>query len=434
VRAKRLALCDSGLILAFVIPAARQQFGRAELANEGQVNQVNRRAEQVMSLNSSDSDPKSIAQTLLDTVSLDDADVGELRPGLEAAVAALYQDQALTLQGREQALAQYRDNLHRLQQVSDDRRRYPAIAEEKITAPIFILGLPRCGTSMLHALMASDPAMRSPLMWEVAAPSPPPGTQSAETDPRIAAYDKFVDETFVGEWAGVRKAHPIGARIPQECGMILETAFRSINPVTMFRIPEFYQWYLDHDMTYGYRVHRRWLQHLQWQKPGRRWVLKVQEHMYNIPQLLSVYPDAVFVQPHRDPRTVLASISRLIYVIRSIAMDDQDLEVLGKEMLHLWHDGQARMMAYRREHPELPVHDVSFKSLLADPVEAVRGIYTRYDMDFTPAAESGILKWLADNPADKHGKHTYTLEDYGLSTAQIETVYGDYIETYRDYL
>jgi Sulfotransferase family len=383
---------------------------------------------------SDDQDTNTIVQSLLDSVSLDDADVSELRPGLEVAVAALYQDRGLTPPGREQALAQYRDNLNRLQQISDDRRRYPAIADQEIKAPIFILGLPRCGTSMLHALMAADPAVRSPLMWEVAAPSPPPQAQSCETDPRIAAYDKFVDETFVGEWAGVRKAHPIGARIPQECGMILETAFRSINPVTMFRIRAFYQWYLDNDMSYGYRVHRRWLQHLQWQNPGKRWVLKVQEHMYNIPQLLSVYPDAVFVQPHRDPRTVLASISRLIYVIRSIAMDDQDLKVLGKEMLHLWHDGQVRMMAYRREHPDLPVHDVSFKSLLADPVEAVRGIYTRYGLEFTPAAQSGIVQWLADNPADKHGKHSYTLEDYGLSIAQIETVYGDYIDTYRDYL
>jgi Sulfotransferase family len=381
-----------------------------------------------------DQNTQAIVQSLLDAVSLDEADLRELRPGLEVAVSALYQDQGLTPQGREQALTQYRDNLNRLQQISDDRRRYPAIADEEIKAPIFILGLPRCGTSMLHALMASDPAIRSPLMWEVAAPSPPPRAETFETDPRIAAYDRFVDETFVGEWAGVRKAHPIGARIPQECGMILETAFRSINPVTMFRIPRFYQWYLDNDMTYGYQVHRRWLQHLQWQNPRKRWVLKVQEHMYNIPQLLSVYPDAVFVQPHRDPRTVLASISRLIYVIRSIAMDHQDLEVLGKEMLHLWHDGQERMMSYRAEHPELPVHDVSFKSLLADPVEAVRGIYTRYGLDFTPAAQSGIVQWLADNPADKHGKHTYTLEDYGLSIAQIETVYGDYIDTYRDYL
>jgi hypothetical protein len=380
-------------------------------------------------------DTTAIVQSLLDTVSsLDKEDLRQLRPGLAAAVSALFQERGLTEQGREQGLAQYRDNLHRLQQITDDRRRYPEIAEVEIKAPIFILGLPRCGTSMLHALMAADPAVRSPLMWEVAAPSPPPSAGNYDTDPRIAAYDRFVDETFVGEWAGVRKAHPIGARIPQECGMILETAFRSINPVMMFRIPDFYQWYLDADMTYGYQVHRRWLQHLQWRNPRQRWVLKVQEHMYNIPQLLSVYPDAVFVQPHRDPRTVLASISRLIYVIRSVAIPEQDLLELGREMLHLWHGGQVRMMAYRKQHPDLPVHDLSFKSLLADPVAAVRGIYQRYDLDFTPAAESGIVQWLADNPADKHGKHSYTLEDYGLSIPQIEAVYGDYIATYRDFL
>src|SRR5690606_20983504 len=149
----------------------------------------------------------------------------------------------------------------------------------------------------------------------------------------------------------------------QECGMILETAFTSANPVMMFRLPSFYQWYQQADTTFGYEVHKKWLQHLTWHNPRKRWVLKVQEHMYHLPELLSVYPDAILIQPHRDPLTVMASISELIRVIRSVSYPQQDLAELGQEMLHLWHDGQVKMMAYRKAHPELKVFDMRYKDL-----------------------------------------------------------------------
>lgn len=373
-------------------------------------------------------------EELLDSVALDEADIAGVRPGLVRAVDALQQETGLSRAGYQRAVEQFRDNLRRLSLIGEDRKRYPEIANEEIKAPIFILGLPRCGTSMLHAVMATDPNLRAPLMWEVAAPSPPPEKATFDSDPRIAAFDDYVASEFTGKWADVLKAHPIGARIPQECGMILETAFCGANPVMLFRLPAFYQWYKEADTTFGYQVHRRWLQHLQWRNPRDRWVLKVQEHMYHLPELLSVYPDAVFIQPHRDPRTVMASISQLIMVLRSVSFGDQDPLALGREMLHLWHDGQEKMMAYRQANPDLPVYDLSFRELVGDHVGTVRRIYDHFDMPFTADTERGIRQWLADNPADKHGRHSYQLSDFGLTEAEIESVYGDYMDTYRDYI
>ena len=177
-----------------------------------------------------------------------------------------------------------------------------------------------------------------------------------------------------------------------------------------------------------------WLQHLAWRNPRRRWVLKLQEHMYHLPELLSVYPDALFVQPHRDPVTVMASISRLIEVIRSVSFKHQDRAALGEELLHLWHDGQQRMMAYRKAHPELPIHDMRYKDLAADPVDAARGVYAFADMTFDSGSESAMRGWLAANPSDKHGRHSYQLSDYGLTELRVREVYADYIQTYREFI
>jgi hypothetical protein len=374
------------------------------------------------------------ADRLLDEVKLPDDIRADVRPGLAAAVNALAAETGLSEEGRERAVGQFQNNLQRLSQVMADRAAHPGIAEVKIERPVFILGLPRCGTSLLHALIDADPNVRTPLSWEVAAPSPPPEAATFDSDPRADAFDAYVDANFQGKWADVRKAHPIGSRIPQECGMILETAFQSLNLTMLFRLKDYYRWYLGADTSFGYRMHKMWLQHLAWRNPRERWVLKVQEHMYHVPELLASYPDAIFVQPHRDPVTVMASISRLIEVIRSVSFEEQDRAELGEELLHLWHDGQVRLMNLRKENPALPIYDMRYQDIARDPVGAVRGVYDFAGMRFTLAAEEGIRRWLAENPADKHGRHSYTLEDYGLTEQRVREVYHDYIDIYSGYI
>lgn len=374
------------------------------------------------------------AEAMLAATGLDGELAAGTMPGLTAALAALAVEDGLSDEGRTRALAQFRDNLARLASIAADRAANPEIADVVIDRPVFILGLPRCGTSILHALIGADPQVRTPLQWEVAAPSPPPEAASFATDPRADAFDAYVAANFTGAWADVLKAHPIGARVPQECGMILETAFQGINPTMLFRLPGYYQWYRDADTTFGYRVHKMWLQHLAWKNARARWVLKVQEHAYNLPELLAIYPDAVLVQPHRDPVTVMASISRLIEVIRTVSFGAIDRAALGLELLHLWHDGQVRSMAFRAANPQVKVHDLRFKDIVADPVAAVRGVYSHADMDFSPETEAAVRGWWTANPADKHGQHRYELADYGLNREQVEQVYADYIATYRELL
>jgi Sulfotransferase family len=207
---------------------------------------------------------------------LDEAGLtGDIRagvlPGLEAALGALANETGLSPDGRDRAMEQFKGNLGRLAAIVADRAKYPAIADVVIDRPVFILGLPRCGTSMLHALIGADPSVRTPLSWEVAMPSPPPEAASFATDERAAMFDAYVDANFSGKWTDVKKAHPIGARIPQECGMILESAFQGINPTMMFRLPAFYEWYRAADTSFGYRVHKMWLQHMAWHNPRARY-------------------------------------------------------------------------------------------------------------------------------------------------------------------
>jgi hypothetical protein len=216
--------------------------------------------------------------------------------------------------------------------------------------------------------------------------------------------------------------------------MMLETAFQSINPTMLFRLPDYYDWYRQADTRFGYRVHKMWLQHLAWRNPRKRWVLKVQEHAHHLPELFATYPDAVLVQPHRDPVTVMASISRLIEVIRCVSFDHIDRYRLGEELLHLWHDGQAAALSWRAANPQIKVLDLAFRDLIEDPAGTVGKVYDHADIDFSRETERAVSQWWNDHPSDKHGQHRYELADYGLTSSRVEEVYNDYIAAYGAYL
>jgi hypothetical protein len=123
---------------------------------------------------------------------------------------------------------------------------------------------------------------------------------------------------------------------------------------------------------------------------------------------------------------VLASQSELMRVIRSVSYKQQNPAELGREMLHLWHDGQVNMMAYRKQHPELKVFEMRYQDISANPVAAARSIYEYCGAEFTPAAEHNMREWLVNNPSDKHGRHSYRLADFSLTEAQIEAVYAHF--------
>ena len=65
---------------------------------------------------------------------------------------------------------------------------------------------------------------------------------------------------------------------------------------------------------------------------------------------------------------------------------------------------------------------------------AVRQVYDHAGMDFCQTTEQAVAGWWAANPADKHGQHKYELADYGLTRAQVESVYADYIAAYGDFI
>jgi hypothetical protein len=223
----------------------------------------------------------------------------------------------------------------------------------------------------------------------------------------------------------------MGARLPQECVALTAHDFATMIFHTTHDVPSYQAWLEGADLRWVYASHRRQLQYLQWRCPAERWVLKSPGHLWALDALLAVYPDARIVQTHRDPLTVVASLTSLITLLRSLATDRIDPVAIGADWTRRLADGLERATAVReRACAPGQVLDVHFRDLVGHEIETVRRIYVHFDMELTPEAERRMRRFLADNPRDKHGRHRYTLAAAGLDPGTERQRYRAYRERF----
>jgi hypothetical protein len=306
--------------------------------------------------------------------------------------------------------------------IEDWRKTHPEVAANEVLRPIIIVGQPRTGTTILHDLMAQDPANRAPLSWELERPVPPPLTESYDTDPRIAEAQAGFDlvESII---PGFTAFHELGAQLAQEDVRIFNSDFRSMQFSLQFEIPTYNRWLLhEADPSPAYHWHRRFLQHLQSGHMAERWLLKSPAHLWFLPAMIAAYPDAVVIQNHRDPLKVIASISALGASLREMTTDSFDVRTLAAQYGDDIMVGLDRSLAARRDGVFAPgqVVDVRYQDLRIDPIATVARIYDDIGLELTSDAERNMRSFLAAHPGDPSGSlKRYSFADTGLDEAVL---------------
>jgi Sulfotransferase family len=334
---------------------------------------------------------------------------------------------------RERALLHTVNRLHYV----NDRKRFPEIADERIVAPVFIIGFPRTGTTILHDILAQDPDSRAPLTWEVTFPSPPPEAATFDTDPRIARCAALLPNpaTETERDRQFKAMHPTGATLSQECVVMMGEAMCTPLFHNQFRVPSYQDWVdREADWSHVYDFHLRQLQHLQWRNRRDRWVLKTGAHMWGLEHLLTTYPDARIVFTHRDPVKSVTSYASLTSLVRSSCSDAVDRH----EIAHDWttrlkgaveHVIEVRSTAHTA-HPGATFHDVQFSDFVADQFAVVSDIYEAFGLPMTDEGAARMQAFIADNPKGKHGLHLYTPQEYGLDPDTVRRQFEPYIAHY----
>jgi hypothetical protein len=303
--------------------------------------------------------------------------------------------------------------------MSRARNESPAIAEERIEAPIVITGPPRSGTSILFELLALDPNARAPLAWEVMHPIPVGGA-TAEARRALAECEQEFWADVQPEFASI---HELRSDLPVECVTLTLPSFTGGHWGMVAEMPH---WVADYPASMAY--HRALLQTLQHGAPPRTWVLKTPLYLVFIDLLFATYPDAWVVHTHRDPlKTEPSSLSTLATVRweRSDEVELPEAEGVGL--------GDVMMLlARRREAGELPdrIVDSHFTTLMADHVGAIEKLYGAMGRPFLGAHADAIRAYVASKPKGKFGRHVYTAEEWGIDPVRLREKMRPYTDHY----
>ncbi|MEU6860556.1 sulfotransferase [Glycomyces sp. NPDC046736] len=298
--------------------------------------------------------------------------------------------------------------------------RYPEVKQERIEAPVFVIGLPRTATTLTHKILANAQGGRGPYMWEM----DNIGLQRTEDEEdRLRRQTQHrLDQilTLSPSWGRI---HPVRADWVEEVYFLLNQS-RMHN--TMAPMPDYLDFLRTYDARPDYRFVRDALQILQYRRPSPRWMLKHPDCLAETAAIHDVFPDAKFVWTHRDPHTVMGSMCSMAESLAYLHNHPKSVDPheIGRTWLQVLPDMIERARRERIRMPREATVDVAYHAMMADPFTYVPGLFEQLDLKWTDADERNLEESL-NRPRDQRG-HEYSMVHYGLDPAMIDDAFGDY--------
>jgi hypothetical protein len=299
-------------------------------------------------------------------------------------------------------------------------KQHPQHADVAIERPIFVTGLPRTGTTLIHRLLAADPRHQGLELWLAEYPQPRPPRETWSQNPVFAEMDARFKKAHAEDpdYTGLHFMTPDEV---EECWQLLRQSLHSVSYETLAHLPTYSQWLSKQDWTKPYQRHRRNLQLIGLNEPEKRWVLKNPSHLFALDALFATYPDALVVQCHRPAETIMASMCSLAHHTTAGWSNSFVGTRIGEDAMETWSRGLKRFNDVRADHDPAQFCDVDYFEFVKDPVASVEEIYRHFGIDLPDAARAAIEQCHAESQEGPRApKHTYSLADYGLTAEQVK--------------
>jgi hypothetical protein len=301
---------------------------------------------------------------------------------------------------------------------------FPQHRDVAIERPIFVVGLPRTGTTALHRLLHADPRHQGLELWLTEFPQPRPRRETWEQDPIFGAMQEAFSAHHIEnpEFMGI---HYMDATSVEECWRLLRQTGKSISYESLANVPRYSGWLAKQDWTDAYARHKANLQLIGLNDPDQRWVLKNPSHLVALDSLMTVYPDALVVCTHRDPVTSMASACSLSAEATAGTSTTFVGDTIGRTQLEMLSRSWRTFVESRAAYDPAQFVDVDYGEFVSDPVRATRGIYDTFGLDWSTAAQAAVEE--LDRESRQGGKrpsHTYSLADYGLTEDEVRSAFA----------
>lgn len=317
-----------------------------------------------------------------------------------------------------------------------DFEAHPEIDEQEIIGPLVISGLNRTGTTKLQKMLAASGDFHYNKFWHVFNLSLHSGDRDEDPSPRIDETEEFV-QWFDQHAPNARYTHYYQTHEVEEEAFVFEHCRFGALMLAFYDVPSFLQWCATQNPVDEYKFLRKSLKYMQWQRydgESKPWLLKYPFYLGTEDLLLTVFPDAKFVVPHRNLVNVVASSASLLSAYRTAYSNENFDPILAHLMLANLSPGTDRIVALRESQPNLPIMDVRYIDVVADSETTIEKIYDFFGKTLTDESRNAMLQWEQDNQQHKQGAHKYALSDYGLTEDDVRKGCARYYDYFGDLL
>lgn len=385
-------------------------------------------------------DVESLKQSAQKKAALNDFGNHSFDKPLDVLVECLNREAKLNAVGQYMMRKLLVDLLIERLRIQDFTRRSPNSLAEKIEKPLFVIGLPRSGTTFLFNLLCQDPNSAWIKHWELCLPPQDLYGDRLSQDEKNKLIQTCRQDLRLFKFLvpQIEKVHPVDITGPEECSYLLHRGFMSPLFAVYANIPTYLQWiestWLNNKQASIdlYQYYCQQIQILQYRQNNNtfqskekvHWVLKSPAHIISLEAILAVFPDACFVHIHRDPLETVPSNCSLIAMMRGIFSEDVFLENIGHQWLEWLSKAVKNVQTIRQDNPSMNIIDIEYNQLIKNPIATIRKIYQRFDYAVPQTMEETLRRYILDHPKGKHGRHVYSPEQFGLSIDNIHRSFG----------
>eukprot|EP00040_Diaphanoeca_grandis_P031775 m.190644 g.190644 ORF g.190644 m.190644 type:complete len:561 (+) comp32412_c0_seq1:218-1900(+) len=314
------------------------------------------------------------------------------------------------------------------------------LPKNRVKNPIFVVGLPRTGTTLTQELLAQDPMLRAPRTWETITPLHYLENGARANATETIKYTEDLLEEYKKLVPGIDAWHPIRAERPEECILTLAKAFDSQLYSCTFNVSSYTSMIFGlNDHKDAFEWHHNTLRTLQTDR-DEQWVLKTPYYLALLPDIRRQYPDAKILHCHRNPTESMASASSIHVKTYGIVSDHVDMVQVGKEQADLYRSILPKAITTRKQWSEensvqngsgFGVVDVSLRHFQKDPIKEIKRIYIELlGRELSEDAESRMRSWLKTNKREKYGNHKFDKSWFGIDI-DGDAVFDDYVKMFN---
>jgi len=361
---------------------------------------------------------------------LDDFGDRDFEEGLDVLLNAYAKDSDLTEIGEQLVRDELIGDLVGRLQVVERLRTTPEVKASELERPIFILGLPRTGTTTLQHLLQQDPDSQVLEYWLGVVPQPRPPREKWEAHPDYQRVAEVLRLTYEAD-PSLRALHDVSADGAGECRFVFRHLFMDDSYDHTAYLPSYREWFDAQSMDRVYRWYGDVLKLVQFPTTNRRWVLKYPPHLRCLPELFREFPNACVIQTHRDPARVVPSYASLLAHFTAVYEKEVDPRQIGALASRLWSERLEKGIQDRAAlGRESQFFDIHFSDVLNDPVGSVQRAFDKFGMSLSETAIQQMQGWIDSHQVGRHGAHTYTAADFGLDQKELSDRFAPYRERF----